>query len=88
MRSFCLQIIFSTLHSTLPHNFSKDKLLDLIERFVQTECSLYTACNNSHAFFCISETVKLVMYDCQKVYEALNFHLVNIYVRFGSEIYR
>ena len=42
---------FSTLYTTLPHNLSKDKLLDLIERIFQRECSLYFACNDRHALF-------------------------------------
>ena len=32
---------FSTLYTTLPHNLIKDKLVDLIERTFQRECSLY-----------------------------------------------
>ena len=35
---------FSTLYTTLPHNLIKDKLVDLIERTFQRECSLYIAC--------------------------------------------
>ena len=33
----------STLYTTLPHNFIKDKLVDLIERTFQKEGSLYIA---------------------------------------------
>ena len=42
---------FSTLYTTLPHNLIKDKLLDLIERTVQREGSLYIACNDRNTFF-------------------------------------
>ena len=42
---------FSTLYTTLPPNLIKDKLVDLIERTFQRECSLYIACNNRNAFF-------------------------------------
>ena len=66
---------FSTLYTTLPHNLIKDKLVDLIERIFQREGSLYIACNNRHAF-------------CQKVCEAFTFLLDNIYIRFGSKLYR
>ena len=42
---------FSTLHTTLSHNFIKDKLVDLIERIFQRKGSHYIACNNRHVFF-------------------------------------
>ena len=42
---------FSTLYTTLPHNFIKDKIVDLIERRFQRESSLYIRCNDRHAFF-------------------------------------
>ena len=32
MRPVCLIMIFFTFYTTLPHNFIKDKLFDLIER--------------------------------------------------------
>ena len=41
----------STLYTTLPHNLSKDKLIDLIERTFQREGSSYLACNERNAFF-------------------------------------
>ena len=42
---------FSTLYITLPHNFIKDKLVDLIERTFQREGSLHIACNDRNVFF-------------------------------------
>ena len=42
---------FSTLYTTLPHNLIKNKVMDLIKRIFQMEGSLYTACNDRHAFF-------------------------------------
>ena len=41
---------FSTLYTILPHNLSKDKLVDLIERTFQREGSIYIACNDRNAF--------------------------------------
>ena len=64
--------------TTLPHNLIKDKLVDLIERTFQREGSLYIACNDRNAFFTSD----------QKVCEALTFLLDNIYIRFGSKLYR
>ena len=48
MRPVCLHTIF--LHYILPCPTIKDKLVDLIERTFQRECSLYTACNDKNAF--------------------------------------
>ena len=65
-----------------------NKLVDLIESFFQREGSLYVACNDRHAFF-ISDTVKYYnLWSCQKMCEALTFLFDNIYVRFGSKLYR
>ena len=51
-RAFSLSTYdFSTLYNTLPHNFNKDKLLDLIERIFQREGSFFIVCNDRHAFF-------------------------------------
>ena len=79
---------FSTLHTTLPHNLIKDKLVDLIERIFQRECSLNIACNDRHSYF-TSDAVKYYnLWSCQKVCEALTFLSDNIYIRFGSKLYR
>ena len=62
--------------------------MDLIERIFQREGSLYTACNDRHAFF-TSDAVKYYnSWSCQKVCEALTFLLDNMYIRFGSKLYR
>ena len=62
--------------------------MDLIERIFQREGSLYIACNDRHAFF-TSDAVKYYnLWSCQKVCEALTFLLDNIYIRFGSKLYR
>ena len=79
---------FSTLYTTLSHILIKGKLLDLIERIFQREGSLYIACNERHCFF-TSDAVKYYnLWSCQKVCEALTFLLDNIYIRFGSTLYR
>ena len=75
---------FSTLYTTLPHNLIKDILVDLIER----EGSLYIACNNRNAFFTSDAARNNNLWSCQKVCEALTFLLDNIYIRFGSKLYR
>ena len=79
---------FSTLYTTLPHNLIKDKLVDLIERIFQREGSLYIACNDRNAFFTSDAVRNYNLWSCQKVCEALTFLLDNIYIRFGSKLYR
>ena len=71
---------FSTFYTTLPHNLIKNELIDLIERTFQRECSLYLACNDRNAFFTSEKT--------QNVCEALTFLLANIFIRFGTKLYR
>ena len=62
--------------------------MDLIERIFEREGSLYIACNDRHAFF-TSDTVRnFNLWSCQKVCEALTFLLENVYIRFGSKLYR
>ena len=81
-------VILNYYPTYLPHNLIKDKLMDLIERTFQKEGSLYIACNDRNAFF-ISDAVRNYnLWSCQKVCEALTFLLDNIYIRFGSKLYR
>ena len=79
---------FSTLYTTLPHNLIKDKLVDLIERIFQREGSLYIACNDTHTFFTSDPVRNYNLWSCLKVCEALTALLDNIYIRFGSKLYR
>ena len=79
---------FSTLYTTLPNNLIKAKLVDLIERTSQRECSLYIAYNDKTAFFTSDAVRNYNLWSCQKVCEALAFLLDNIYIRFGSKLYR
>ena len=79
---------FSTLYTTLPHTLIKDKLVDLIERTFQRECSFYIACNDKNAFFTSDAVRNYNLWSCQKVCEALTFLLDNIFIRFSSKLYR
>ena len=67
MRPVCLLMIFSTLYTHLSHNIIKDKLIDLIERTLQREGSLYLACNDRNAFLLRKKPKKIscmVMSKC------------------------
>ena len=79
---------FSTLYTTLPHNLIEDKLIDLIERTFQREGSPYLACNDRNAFFTSEKPKKYHAWSCQNVCDALTFLLDNIFVRFGTKLYR
>ena len=79
---------FSTLYTTLPHNLIKDKLFALIEHTFQRENVPYLACNENRAFF-TSETHKNYnLWSCQRLCDALLYLLDNIFIRFGSKLYR
>ena len=71
--------VFTTLYTTLPHNLIRNQLVDLIENTFRREEALYLACNEERAFFASEE---------QKVTDALIYRLDNIYIRFGSKLYR
>ena len=62
--------------------------MDLIERTFQREGSLNIACNDKNAFFTSDAVRNYNLWSCQKVCEAFTFLLDNIYVRFGSKLYR
>ena len=84
---------FSTLYTTLPHNLIRNQLVDLIENVLientfRREEALYLACNEEQAFFASEENTKYDLWSCQKVTDALIYPLDNIYIRFGSKLYR
>ena len=62
--------------------------MDLIERIFQREGSLYIACNERHAFITSDAVRNYNLWSCQKLCEALAFLFNNIYIRFGSKLYR
>ena len=78
----------STLDTTLPHNLIKDKHIDLIKRTFQRDCPPYLACNDRNAFFTSKLPKKYHAWSCQNVCDALTFLLDNIFIRFGTKLYR
>ena len=79
---------FSTLYTTLPHNITKEKLTELIEQTFNREGSLYLACNYKNAFFTSEQPKRYKLWSCQKMCDALHYRLNNIFIRFGSKLYR
>ena len=76
--------------TVLPHNLIKENLIDLIERtFYKKEGKLYLACNDKKAFFTSKDHYRgYHLWSCQNVCAALSFLLDNIYIRFGTKLYR
>ena len=62
---------FSTLCTTLPHNFIKAKLINLIEWPFKREGSPYIACYERQAFFTSGDTKQYKRWSCQNVCEVL-----------------
>ena len=79
---------FSTHFTTLSHNLVKEKLINLIEWTLKREGSPYIACNERQAFFTSGDTKRYKLWSCQNVCEALLYLLDNIYIRFGTKLYR
>ena len=79
---------FSTLYTTLLHNLTKDKLIDLIERTFQRESFPNLACNDRSAFFTSEKPKKYHAWSCQNVCDALTFLLDNIFIRFSTKLNR
>ena len=79
---------FSTLYTTLPHNLIKEKLAELMEQTFIREVSFYLACNNKNAFFTSEQPKRYKVWSCQKMCDALHYILDNIFIRFGSKLYR
>ena len=72
----------------MPHNLIKEKLINLIEWTFKREGSPYIACNERQAFFTSEDTTRYQLWSCQDVCEALIYLLDNIYIRFGTKLYR
>ena len=82
---------FSTLYTTLPHNLIKDKLIDHIVRTFQREGAPHLTCNDRNAFLLPKKKQKKKQthaWSCQNVCDALTFLLDNIFIRFGTKLYR
>ena len=79
---------FSTLYTTLSHHLIKDNLIDLINRSFIRENTQYLACNEECAFFTSGVYNNHTLWSCQKVCDALVYLLDNIFIRFGTKLYR
>ena len=78
----------STLYTTLPDNLIKEKFINSIEWTFKREGSPYIACHERQAFFTSEDTKRYKLWPCQNVCEALIYILDNIYIKFGTKLYR
>ena len=79
---------FFTLYTKLPHNLIKEKLSELVEQTFNREGSLYLACNDKNAFFASEQPKRFKLLSCQKMCDALHYLLDDIFIKFGSKLYR
>ena len=83
-----MDIHLSILLPLFPYNLIKEKLTELIEQTFNREGSLYLACNDKSAFFTSEQPKRYKLWSCQKMCDALHYLLDNIFIRFGSKLYR
>ena len=77
-----------SISNFMPHNLINEKLTILIEQTFNREGSLYLACNDKNALFTSEKPKRYKLWSCQKMCDALHYLLDNIFIRFGSKIYR
>ena len=67
----------------MPYNIIKEKLAELIKQFFNIKGSLLCCC-----FFTSEQPKKYKLQSCQKMCYALHYLLDNMFIRFGSKLYR
>ena len=79
---------FSTLFTTLPHNLIKEKLTELIEKHLTERAHFIWLVMIKMHFFTSEQPKRYKLWSCQKMCDALHYLLDNIFIRFGSKLYR
>ena len=72
----------------LPFCGGYNKLVNLVEHMFFREKALYLALNDQHVFFTSDVYKNYNLWSCQKVCEALVYLVDNIFIRFGTKLYR
>ena len=79
----------STLYTSLPHVQLKKQLHDLLERLFNTKGKSFIATNNFRTFWTNGRTsTRYTYFSCRKLCLAIDFLIDNIYIRFGSSVFR
>ena len=72
-----------------PQKSKKHLCCNLFWVLQQFDWTIYLACNDKNAFFTSKDLYKgYQLWSCQNVCDALSFLLDNIYIRFGTKLYR
>ena len=79
---------FSTLYTTIPHADLKIALKTVIDRVMSGGKYSKIHCNLFHAYFSKEENKNYLALDKKELCAMLNFLIDNIYVKFGSQIFR
>ena len=80
---------FSTLYTSLSHAQLKKQLHDLLERVFNTKGKSFIATNNFRTFWANDKTsTRYTYFSCRELGLAIDFLIDNIYVRFGSSVFR
>ena len=72
----------------LPHILIKVILTEIIEQTFNREGSLYLVCNEKRTLFASEQPKRSRLWSCQKVCDAPHSILDNIFISFGSKLYR
>ena len=72
----------------MPQNLIKEKLTELIEQTFNKEGLLYLAFYDKNAFFTSEQPKRYKLWSCQIMRDALHYLLDNIFIQFGSKLYR
>ena len=51
-------------------------------------CTITYFCNDKNAFFTFEQPKRYKLWSCQRMCDALHYLLDNIFIRFGSKLYR
>ena len=81
MRPVCQLMIFQ-------HFILLCHIIQLKKKSFQREGSPYLACNERNAFFISEHQTRYKLLSCQNMCEALTYLLDNIFIRFGTKLYR
>ena len=80
---------FSTLYTSLPHAPLKKQLHDLLERVFNIKGKSFIATNNFRTFWTnVRTSTRYTFFSCRELCLAVDFLIDNIYVRFGSSVFR
>ena len=76
-------------YTSLPHAQLKKQLHDLLERVFNTKGKSFIATNNFRTFWANDKTsTRYTYFSCRELGLAIDFLIDNIYVRFGSSVFR